>query len=185
MSGFIATDRGRGLRVGWGPIGLIVAVCTGFAGCGKSDSLPVLEVHDVKGTVLLADGQPLDGGRIYFVSKAGDLPVTPSGAIGPDGTFSLVTGGSGDGVPRVNTRSESSRHRSKQVARRAIRHFRSGTTMKTARALSSQFEPRPTNWTRFASIEARTPDRGPTDGALGSLVELDCGHRGDVGGGYA
>ncbi len=46
--------------------------------------------------VLLADGKPLSGGWIYFVPK-GDLPVTPSGVIGADGTFSLVTGGSGDG----------------------------------------------------------------------------------------
>ena len=41
----------------------------------------------------------LSGGWIYFVRKAGDLPVTPSGVIGPDGTFSLVTGGSGEGAP--------------------------------------------------------------------------------------
>jgi hypothetical protein len=53
----------------------------------------------VKGKVLLADGKALSGGWIYFVSKQGDLPVTPSGVIGPDGTFSLVTGGSGQGAP--------------------------------------------------------------------------------------
>ena len=55
-------------------------------------------MYEVKGKVLLADGKPLGGGWIYFVPK-GDLPVTPSGVIGPDGTFSLVTGGSGDGAP--------------------------------------------------------------------------------------
>ena len=33
------------------------------------------------------------------MSKAGDLPLTPSGAIGPDGKFSIVTGGSGEGAP--------------------------------------------------------------------------------------
>ena len=27
------------------------------------------------------------------------LPLTPSGEIGPDGTFSVMTGGSGDGAP--------------------------------------------------------------------------------------
>jgi hypothetical protein len=78
---------------------LIVAACTGLAGCARSDALPALQVYEVKGKVLLADGKPLSGGSIYFVSKAGDLPVTPAGTIGPDGTFSLVTGGSGEGAP--------------------------------------------------------------------------------------
>jgi hypothetical protein len=82
-----------------GITGLIVAASAGLAGCGTSDSLPKLEVHEVKGTVVLADGKPLSGGSIYFVRKAGDLPVTPNGKIGPDGTFSLVTGGSGEGAP--------------------------------------------------------------------------------------
>ena len=79
--------------------GLIVAVWAGLAGCRNSDSLPVLPVYDVKGKVLLADGKPLSCGNIYFVSQQGDSPVTPSGVIGPDGTFSLVTGGSGGRMP--------------------------------------------------------------------------------------
>jgi hypothetical protein len=91
-------DAGRGLWGIRGLTGLVVAVCAGLAGCGKSDSLPVLKVYDVKGKVLLGDGKPLSSGSIYFVPK-GDLSVTPSGAIGPDGTFSLVTGGSGEGAP--------------------------------------------------------------------------------------
>jgi len=78
--------------------GLIVAVCAGLAGCRNSDSLPALQVYEVKGKVLLADGKPLSGGLVSFVPK-GDLPVTPSGVIQSDGTFSLVTGGSGDGAP--------------------------------------------------------------------------------------
>ncbi|MFI5459698.1 MAG: carboxypeptidase-like regulatory domain-containing protein [Isosphaerales bacterium] len=52
----------------------------------------------IKGKVLLADGKPLNGGLISFVPTGG-LPVTPSGVIESDGTFSLVTGGSGDGAP--------------------------------------------------------------------------------------
>ena len=91
-------NLGRGLGVTCSLSGLVVAVCAGLAGCGKSDSLPVLQVYDVKGKVLLADGKPLSGGQIYFVPN-GDLALTPSGVIGPDGTFSLVTGGSGDGAP--------------------------------------------------------------------------------------
>jgi hypothetical protein len=88
----------RWRRVTYSLSGLIVAVCAGLAGCGKSDALPVLQVYDVKGKVLLADGKPLSGGQIYFMPK-GDLAITPSGVIGPDGTFSLVTGGSGEGAP--------------------------------------------------------------------------------------
>jgi hypothetical protein len=57
-----------------------------------------LSVYEVKGKVVLADGQPLSSGWITFVPK-GDLPVTPSSEIHPDGTFSLVTGGSGEGAP--------------------------------------------------------------------------------------
>ena len=78
--------------------GLIVAVAMGLVGCRQSETLPVLPVYEVKGKVLLADGKPLGGGWITFVPK-GDLPLTPSGAIGPDGTFSLSTGGSGVGAP--------------------------------------------------------------------------------------
>jgi hypothetical protein len=84
-------------RVGWLG-GLVVAIGAGLAGCRNADSLPVLQVYEVKGKVLLADGKPLTGGLISFVPK-GDLSVTPSGVIGSDGTFTLVTGGSGDGAP--------------------------------------------------------------------------------------
>jgi hypothetical protein len=95
----IAFVRARRVPMVFGITGLITAASAGLAGCGTSDSLPKLEVHEVKGTVVLADGKPLTGGSIYFVRKAGDLPVTPSGKIGPDGSFSLVTGGSGEGAP--------------------------------------------------------------------------------------
>ena len=91
-------NLGRGLRVTQSMSLLVVAVSAGLAGCGKTDSLPVVQVYDVQGKVLLADGKPLSGGQIYFVPK-GDLPVTPSGVIGSDGAFSLVTGGSGEGAP--------------------------------------------------------------------------------------
>jgi hypothetical protein len=76
----------------------MAAALATLAGCGRSDSLPSYQVYEVKGTVLLADGKPLGGGWIYFVPKGG-LPVTPSAVIGSDGSFSLNTGGSGDGAP--------------------------------------------------------------------------------------
>jgi hypothetical protein len=55
-------------------------------------------VYEVKGRVLLADGKPLKGGFVTLVPK-GDLPLSPGAEIGPDGTFSVVTGGSGEGAP--------------------------------------------------------------------------------------
>jgi hypothetical protein len=76
----------------------MVAAIAAVAGCSRSDSLPSYQVYEVKGQVLLADGKPLGGGWIYLVPK-GDLPVTPSAEIGSDGSFSVVTGGSGDGAP--------------------------------------------------------------------------------------
>ncbi len=77
---------------------LAVAVGVALAGCQNSNSLPSLRVYEVKGKVLLASGKPLSSGWIYFVPK-GDLPLTPSARIQPDGTFSLETGGSGAGAP--------------------------------------------------------------------------------------
>jgi hypothetical protein len=81
------------------PLGsLLVAGWLGLAGCQQADSLPSLKVYEVDGKVLLADGKPLTSGWVYFVPK-GDLTITPSGQIAPDGSFSLVTGGSGEGAP--------------------------------------------------------------------------------------
>lgn len=80
---------------GW-VTGLLLAAFGGLSGCGQSDSLPKLQVYEVKGKVLLPDGKPLSSGFISFVPK-GDLPLTPSAEIGSDGTFSLITGGSGEG----------------------------------------------------------------------------------------
>jgi hypothetical protein len=96
LSAISHVDRSR-LRFRW-MSGLVVAVAAGLAGCHNSDSLPALQVYEVKGKVLLADGKPLSEGWVYFVPK-GDLSLTPSGVIGPDGSFSVVTGGSGDGAP--------------------------------------------------------------------------------------
>jgi hypothetical protein len=87
------------LRAGWCRLSvLLLTAWAGLPGCGRSDKLPALTVYEVKGKVVLANGQPLRGGFISFVPK-GDLPVVPSGTIGSDGTFSIVTGGSGEGAP--------------------------------------------------------------------------------------
>jgi hypothetical protein len=89
----VGADRGRR----WAG-GLLAAAMAAAAGCGRSDSLPSYQVYEVKGRVLLADGKPLPGGFVTLVPK-GDLPLSPGAEIGPDGTFSVVTGGSGEGAP--------------------------------------------------------------------------------------
>jgi hypothetical protein len=77
---------------------LLVTACVAIAGCRGGDALPSLQVYPVKGKVLLADGTPLTSGWVYFVPKSG-LTITPSAQLAPDGTFSIVTGGSGEGAP--------------------------------------------------------------------------------------
>jgi hypothetical protein len=127
----------------------MAAVLATLAGCGRSDSLPSYQVYEVKGRVLLADGKPLGGGWISFVPK-GDLPVTPSGEIGPDGTFSLVTGGSGDGAPpgeykvRVEApqlQQPASRSRKKPVVPTKYTDEDSSGLVITVRAESNRLEP--------------------------------------------
>jgi hypothetical protein len=91
--------REAGRRLTWYG-GCAIALAAAVAGCaGNADVLPSLTVYEVKGQVLLADGRPLTEGSVYFVPKGGDLPITPSAVIGPDGAFSVVTGGSGEGAP--------------------------------------------------------------------------------------
>jgi hypothetical protein len=95
LSKLVAVNRRR-RRAGLLAV-LAASVAAGAIGCGGS-GLPCLPVYRVTGKVLLADGKPLPGGFISFVPKNG-LPLTPSASIGPDGTFSVVTGGSGEGAP--------------------------------------------------------------------------------------
>jgi hypothetical protein len=90
--------KGRGEGTAALRFWLTVAFLAGVTGCSGSDSLPALQVYEVKGKVVLSDGKPLPGGFIYFVPK-GDLPLTPSAEISADGSFSVVTGGSGPGAP--------------------------------------------------------------------------------------
>jgi hypothetical protein len=67
------------------------------SGCGGDPNAPpIVKVYDVKGKVVLADGKPVTAARIFFVPKDGIM--TPVGTIGPDGSFSLRTGQSGEGA---------------------------------------------------------------------------------------
>ena len=76
-----------------------VAMVLALAGCGGSeggDSFLGLARYPVKGKVLLADGKPLTGGRVIFLS---DSPSGSAAAdIGSDGSFEFK-GASGEGLP--------------------------------------------------------------------------------------
>lgn len=76
-------------------------VCAGLmicGGCGGKSGAPLaVKVYEVKGSVLLADGKPLNGGHVYLVPKEG--LVASEGAVGLDGTFTVSTSGSGEGAP--------------------------------------------------------------------------------------
>ena len=65
----------------------LALVCQG--GCGGPDEEPP-KTYEVTGTVLGADGKPLSGGLVEFRS-GGDKPVSATGRIQPDGSFSLST----------------------------------------------------------------------------------------------
>ena len=73
----------------------------GMIGCDDGSSAPTnARVYEVRGKVLLPSGKPLNGGHIYFVSKDG--PLSPEATIAPDGSFSLISGPSGEGAPPGN-----------------------------------------------------------------------------------
>ena len=138
------TQRGR---LTWCWSSLLVAVWAGATGCSDSQALPVLTVYEVKGKVLLADGKPLADGWIYFVPK-GDLTVTPSGRIGPDGTFSIVTGGSGEGAPAgdYKIRVESPQYQATQKTKKPLYPFKytdedSSGIVITVKPEANQLEP--------------------------------------------
>jgi hypothetical protein len=88
------TPRRMALDVG-SAVSMVLAA--GLSGCGQSEAPPIVSVYEVKGKVLLAGGKPLSGGHVYFVPKDG--ATTSDAKIGPDGTFSLTTGNSGEGAP--------------------------------------------------------------------------------------
>jgi hypothetical protein len=121
FSGLLTADQ----RLKWCYHSMLVAVWAGVTGCSNSQALPVLKVYEVRGKVLLADGKPLADGWVYFVPK-GDLTLTPSGPIGTDGSFSIVTGGSGEGAPAgdYKVRVESPLHQATQKAKKPLYPFK-------------------------------------------------------------
>jgi hypothetical protein len=64
-----------------------------MSGCSKSKA----PTYQVTGTVKLADGTPLEGGRLLFRPEA-ETVYAAKGEIHADGTFELSTFGIGDGA---------------------------------------------------------------------------------------
>jgi hypothetical protein len=83
-------------RVSWSGAAALW-LCALASGCGAGDAPRWQTVHAVTGKVVLANGKPLNGGAVYFVPADG--AVMSEGKIAPDGSFSLLTGGSGAGAP--------------------------------------------------------------------------------------
>jgi hypothetical protein len=148
MNVFVATIFKQPGRLAPRFFTLAVGVLASTAGCtGQPDSLPVLKVYEVKGKVLLADGKPLDNGSVYFV-PTGELTITPNAVVGPDGTFSVVTGGSGDGAPpgEYKVRVEAAGAQPGQKSRKPLFPFKytdedSSGILVTVRPQPNQLEP--------------------------------------------
>ena len=134
-------------RTGWMRTSVLGGI-GGLFGCGNADSLPKLQVYEVKGKVLLADGKPLPSGLISFVPK-GDLPITPSAKIASDGT--LFAGdrrvGRGSASGEYKVRIEAPELRPDPRTRK--RSFRPSTPTKTVRASSSRCCQKKTTWIQF------------------------------------
>src|SRR4051794_945364 len=95
MRGLRCVGRGSGRRL-WRASGALV-LAAGLGGCGDRDGTPVLPTYEVKGRVLLAGGQPLRMGRVYFVPKTGPA-LAALGEVASDGSFALTTYKAGDGA---------------------------------------------------------------------------------------
>lgn len=82
-----------------GILSCAMVVLGGLGGCGGSDLPSVgVETYPVAGKVVRADGSPLPGGIVTFVSSDPKAPRA-SGPIAGDGTFSLNTEGIAPGAP--------------------------------------------------------------------------------------
>jgi hypothetical protein len=79
-------------------LSFVLVGCALGSGCGSADGPTVVKVYPVTGKVVLANGSPLKGGHIWLVPTK-DSVMNSSGEIGPDGTFTISTGPSGDGAP--------------------------------------------------------------------------------------
>jgi hypothetical protein len=75
----------------------MLAVCCQL-GCGSAKKGNLPSTHEVKGTVVSADGKPLPGGMIELRTTEG-RPLSALGTIQSDGTFTLTTMIDGEKLP--------------------------------------------------------------------------------------
>jgi hypothetical protein len=86
-----------GNRLSRSALWLTLPILGALAGCSGGGAGPVAPTVEVKGRVLLRRDRPLARGRVVFVPV--DPATTPaSGAIEPDGTFTLTTRAPADGA---------------------------------------------------------------------------------------
>jgi hypothetical protein len=89
-----STNRARFHAPRWLAWLLVVSL----AGCGDDTiTADMSTLYPVKGKVLLPDGKPLTEGGVEFIGLK--APVTVSGKLGPDGSFSLGMPDSKEGAP--------------------------------------------------------------------------------------
>ena len=97
MKAIEMSSRSRDLRPAHYGMGLLALAVVLTSGCSGNSGTPSIgHVYKVEGAIQLTGGKPLNGGRVYFVSKDGS--ITSEGTIGADGRFNLKTGNE-DGAP--------------------------------------------------------------------------------------
>ena len=81
----------------WTKIAAMTCLAGVSVGCGSNTNPELKQTYQVEGRIILADGRPLAGGRVAFLSKDGLNPAA-SGEIRNDGRFSLTTREPNDGA---------------------------------------------------------------------------------------
>jgi len=76
------------------PCSVFISLASIVSGCGDS----ARETYPVSGLVRFPDGSVLRDGSVEFELIGRKPPVTATGMIGPDGTFTLGTFAVGDGA---------------------------------------------------------------------------------------
>jgi hypothetical protein len=76
-------------------IAAALALALGAAGCSRLPDAPP-QAYPVRGKVVLADGQPLRGGRVVFHPRTGGKEAVAE--LGADGSFTLTSFKRDDGA---------------------------------------------------------------------------------------
>jgi hypothetical protein len=81
-----------------GALFLTVVAIVPLLGCGRRSFPANPKTVAVKGRVLLANGKPLDGGRLTFHNKDTSKPIEGHAELEPNGTFQASMYGQDDGL---------------------------------------------------------------------------------------